>query len=492
MIWSILAGPLGILLASLGPTSYLYRRLLYKLAHLGYNPGGHIIIYQNLPCLLKNGKAYGPLGDFKCPTEKFAAEMEEEYGWGGEGVGLHWTHSRHDSWGPAHFSYAAYKKAAYDPKAVRNNDVVIFFNSSWVRNGDFGSVSKAFPVVINLETASPERIARRHLMADAFPALGPEPLALPEFVVPPGISSRDYGTALLSKVTDLIMLNMFRQMFGGEVNWDLAEIKNASTAINKALAIDEAPLPLPAPPLPTFLNFLKTPERRAKAAITLGEDLKRATKTLEKTWFPCAAAKRFFELAMKRGRTQEDAEARLWEVFGTMAVAGFGGTPFLTHDVVAHLASDPRRLVPIFRKNPRKFVLEVARLHPPVAGMNPSIVHAPKTWKMGNGETYVEKTGEFFTMWTWSANRDPNVFGGPQKDPAVANAYDYNRDNVEQLLTWNNAYADVLKCDNAAGCDHAPRPCPGIHIALRITIEVAEFFAKGMEENLKEKGVEEL
>merc|ERR1712070_1131013 len=109
-----------------------------------------------------------------------------------------------------------------------------------------------------------------------------------------------------------------------------------------------------------------------------------------------------------------------------MAVAGFGGTPFLAQNVVDHLASDPKRLLPIFQSNPRNFVLEVARLHPPVAGMNPAVVHDPKTRRMGNGREYVEKKGELFTMWSWSANRDPNVFGGAAKDPKVANAYDYN------------------------------------------------------------------
>lgn len=467
--------------------------LLHRSAHNGGNPGGSIIIFQNLKCLITTGAFYGPGGDFKCPTEVFAQHISEEYSWAnGDGVGLHWTHSRKDSWGPAHYTYDAYKKVAYDPKAEREQDIVIFYNSSWMARADIGNVGKAFPAMIGLGTADPEHKARRELMADMFPALLAEPGKLPPFETVNNIKNTDFKPGkkhLFEEVaTPLIIWNMWRQMFGVSPaegkEWNFKEIADWVVAVNSGIKIEEAPLPLPSPPMPFWLErFMvknKGPEARANLENTLASDLKRTTSKLQDRLFPCAAAQKFMDEAKVRGRTPDDAEARLWEVIGTMAVAGFTGTPFLAQNVVDHMAKDPKRLVPIFRKDPKKFVLEVARLHPPVAGQNPMKVHTPKTWKMGNGKKYTEKKGELFTAWTWSANRDPKRFGGPKHDPAVANAYDYTRHNVEDLLTWNNALSDVMKCKDAAGCDEAPRPCPGIHMAIRTTIQVAEFFATGM------------
>eukprot|EP01052_Picozoa_sp_SAG31_P025489 SAG31_NODE_2236_length_6119_cov_15.764784_7_plen_90_part_00 len=73
------------------------------------------------------------------------------------------------------------------------------------------------------------------------------------------------------------------------------------------------------------------------------------------------------------------------------------------------------------------------------------------------------------------ANTDPTVFGDDATD------FNPSRENLERIMTWNNEIGAIRTCATAAGCEVAPRGCPGTHLALRISTAVVEFFVEGIE-----------
>jgi len=59
-------------------------------------------------------------------------------------------------------------------------------------------------------------------------------------------------------------------------------------------------------------------------------------------------------------------------------------------------------------------------------------------------------------------NRDPNVFGGPEKSQEYANTFHPDRENLDQIVNWNGLERYVA----AHNSERAPRYCPGHDMAF--------------------------
>merc|ERR1712050_15710 len=91
---------------------------------------------------------------------------------------------------------------------------------------------------------------------------------------------------------------------------------------------------------------------------------------------------------------------------------------------------NPRKYVPLFKADPEAFMLEAARLNPPVGGMvgpvgDTTVVHSRSAFQQGliGSTTYEEKVGEWYAGYIGSVNLDPEIFGGPTKDLAYAKSF---------------------------------------------------------------------
>lgn len=137
---------------------------------------------------------------------------------------------------------------------------------------------------------------------------------------------------------------------------------------------------------------------------------------------------------------------------------------------------EPERLIGAFLNDPEATVLESARLYPPVAGYNPFKIREDKTYKLKTGHTVTQKAGDFGVLINNQAHHDPTVFGGGKNDGEYAKKFDPTRPNLDRVLTWGNELRDIRKCPTSAGCDAAPRPCPGTHLALRVAKSTLSYF----------------
>merc|ERR1712080_222737 len=121
--------------------------------------------------------------------------------------------------------------------------------------------------------------------------------------------------------------------------------------------------------------------------------------------------KNFMALARERGM---NAEERLTEMQWIASFAGYGGTGNLAFETVKHVLKSPAEYVELFRSDPDAFMLESARLYPPVAGMNPMAVTTPREIMLDNGRSLKLEDRMPGLIFTSNANMDPLVFEDPK------------------------------------------------------------------------------
>merc|ERR1711879_1072391 len=105
-------------------------------------------------------------------------------------------------------------------------------------------------------------------------------------------------------------------------------------------------------------------------------------------------------------------------------------------------------------------MLEAARHHPPVGGMNPIAVPSQEI-KLSNGKALKVSDRQAGIIFTSTSNFDPSVFAEPEE-------FRPGRENALRVLSWNNEVGDFRKCETVAGCPEAPRGCPGMRMSLRL------------------------
>jgi len=421
-----------------------------------------------------------------CAHNELVATYAATYGWelpgvavGATALGLY----------PVHFSHAAYKAVAYDVSARRSMDMLVMANTTEFAPGllPIGTTM----TLMNLDTGHPDWLARRELLADAFndsfiernasalernvtasaDEAAPSPSSMSLFrwlrtrlgkggahqeqgasdealIMPPGVVAGD----LLNRdsIMRVVGLNLFKWMFNISVVEDLGGLLEHCKALRK---------------------------------LTLGsfEESSRASAQLARIRAPIVAkvlksdvGTKFVALAKQKGM---DADARLREAIWLTIFFGQIGVTDLVHSAVQQVLSDKAKYLPLLRGDPDGFLLEVARLSPPIGGMNPFVRKEAGELALGNGRLLAWAPGDLAFLSAASANRDPAVFANPD-------AFSPGRHDADRLLSWNAELRDIRACGPRGAmvnCSTAPRPCPGTHLSLRLARAVMLFFADGLE-----------
>eukprot|EP00928_Gymnodinium_smaydae_P073621 TRINITY_DN5679_c1_g3_i2.p1 TRINITY_DN5679_c1_g3~~TRINITY_DN5679_c1_g3_i2.p1 ORF type:complete len:496 (-),score=95.37 TRINITY_DN5679_c1_g3_i2:76-1452(-) len=399
------------------------------------------------------------LGDYLgCVKNEFSDDAARAYGWK-SGVAPIAMFSLGIPEGPLYYSHAAYKAVANDPKAGRPADVMVLSNKSAL---PFGVLPDSEPVILlNFDTGHPEHFARRSLLADALPALMQKPPVDPELAIPKGVKPSDAAVfghplgglrylSLKRIVFDVVGLNIFKNLFDVDISEDLAGHFEYDSIF-----------------APGVLGMPVTKGSGARLSEIRTSILKKVAAS--------ARGKEFVALAQSRDM---DGSKRLDEMVWIAMFAGYGGTSNLAFETIKHVLKKPAEYAALFRKDPEAFMLEAARLYPPVGGMNPMKVTKAAKYSFQNGRPDMEvKPGDLGVIFTSNANRDPTIFKDPEE-------FRPGRENADRLLSWNAEIRDFSTCDSVAGCPAAPRGCPGTFLSLRIATKTVAYFVGGIEEAL--------
>jgi len=406
------------------------------------------------------------LGDFLgCIKDEIAQDMVMLYGWeGGVGQQVPWSISlqmngKHEV--PLHFSHAAYRGWSHDTKAGRPPANFVYGFKSDLPPGVMPDGEP--DILLNFDTGTEEHSKRRTLLADMLPALAREQETPAQLVIPPGVDANVIlnagsggivgklndvliGGALKRAVFDTVGYNVFLQLFGADISENLADHFKYDSIF--------APGVIGFPILGYQGRQLAEIRGKITDKVKAGE-----------------IGKRFMAKAEERGM---NGTKRMNEAIWIAMFAGYGGSSNLCYYAIKHILEDPAKFVPMFRKNPRAFMLEAARHHPPVGGMNPVAYRKEVRHELATGATLNMKPGDIAYLWSSGSNMDPAVFEDPH-------AFIPGRRNAEKVLSWNNELDNFAKCKTIAGCPEAPRGCPGTWLSLRIATDTVSHFVGPLE-----------
>jgi len=377
------------------------------------------------------------LGDYLgCVKDQVAQELTQTFTWE-NGIGLLAVFApsmayHGDRVSTVYFSHAAYRMWTYDPAAGRPRDMMVGSNKTSLPAGVMPDLSP--DILLNFDTGSPEHTARRKLLADGLPALA-YGAQLPEFKPPPNPGMNKEA------VFNMVGYNLFRSLFGVDVADELPAIFEYDGTFTPAV--------LGAPILGFQGRRLAEIRASVMRKVELGE-----------------VAQKFMALAEERGMSGKE---RLDEMVWIALFAGYGGTSNLAYETLKMIRKDSK-MVKLFRSDPLAFMLEAARIRPPVGGMNPVQYRKQAQIQFPSiNRTWMAREGELAMMLSSGANHDPQIF----KDP-----HDFRpgRENAERLLSWNNEWGDFKSCPTVAGCPAAPRGCPGTFLSMHIAMETVKFF----------------
>lgn len=353
---------------------------------------------------------------------------------------------------PVAFSHPEYRAVAHDPKAGRPPHMFIGQAKKHLPDGLMPDGENN--ILLNFDTGNPEWFKRRTLLADMLPALAntgkvltakvPAIADLNTILIPRGWTDKfkdAKGSPFKRAVWDTVGYNLFLEMFGTDISENLAE----------HFQYDEIFAP----------GVIGIPVTSGQ-----GARLREIRGKITKKVYQGDIAKNLIAEAAKRGM---NGTQRLNEMIWITMFAGYGGTGNLAFETLKMVQADPAKYVPMFRKNPRSFMIESSRMNPPVAGMNPFAFRKSQTFNLKNGRTLKVGNGDIGYILNSGANFDPRVFPNPKK-------FDMERPNVEKMLSWNNEIDEFAKCKSPAGCPEAPRGCLGTWPSLRIATSVVDVF----------------
>jgi len=368
-------------------------------------------------------------------------------------------------------SHKANKEFYADPNAGRvEGDFIGAINYH-------GACGKMFapgvmPTVLQRATNDPMWWQTRDLWTATIPALARHPADVPDFIIPPvaglmdtycdTVNSFDEDWSGLLKYMDptklvpfelgyLVGFNLWRQVFGVDLTKDeMDQLNELLSVVGNAVA-------------------LGCNDKTSAQAIEFQKNIE--NKVLTGKW-----SKEFLAEAKKRGLNGEE---KLRELIFSFLGAGYGapGTAFFAMHLITFIRGNPER-VALYQKDPEAFILEVVRLKG--AGGANSFYPVTKTtkWTLGNGIEVLEEKGTTGVTNLLAAGWDPNVWGGPSKDPAHAEKFLPGRENRESVLCWMSELRDIRKCPNMTGCAAAPRFCPGSELTQRLTRQATDFYIK--------------
>jgi Lipoxygenase len=175
-------------------------------------------------------------------------------------------------------------------------------------------------------------------------------------------------------------------------------------------------------------------------------------------------AARVLEASAREGY---DGEAMLTQVVDGFLFAGLFGTTHLATSALDRLHSDPQAMVPLYERNATAFLIETARLDPPVTSVT-GVTDAPRTVRVaaagivGGLDVHFDE-GTTVQLIISRANRDPAAFG------ADAHQFNPQRATLDRTLSWNGVHVDVVGA-------RAPRGCPGYTLAIDVVRLVVDRF----------------
>jgi hypothetical protein len=397
-------------------------------------------------------------GDVKgCAYNKVLVPVAKHFGLDGHGFGIA---SFAGFIKPTAMSHAAFRKVAYNPSMQRFPEMFILANTTTLHKGYIPD--EIMPTFLNLATDDPERLSRRNLVAEVFLATGQDPHKdVKPFEAPSHVTPQDFNDA--GKVLDMVSYNIFNMMFGLKLK------KSELQMLSEWLANMN--------PIAVALSS-GSPEKAARV------------KEINEYFFKAVGETAIGQQYITRcAEKKMDGEKRLKEMVLVLFFAGVGGTSVLTQSTFNAILRDQATLVPAWKKDPDAVLLEGARLYPPVGGHNP--MKATKAdvmdeikYKSGRKTHNQIKEGDMFFSIMNTAHHDPAVFGGPDKDYEYAKKFIPGRENADRILTWGAELRDIKSCPTTAGCNAAPRPCPGVFLSYRVARDVISYF---VDAGLKEK-----
>ncbi|GAB5370760.1 hypothetical protein AAMO2058_001520700 [Amorphochlora amoebiformis] len=179
------------------------------------------------------------------------------------------------------------------------------------------------------------------------------------------------------------------------------------------------------------------------------------------------AGKLFVEKATAKGWELGKALRALKSISDGVLFAGFLGTGQLTTQTLDRIRYDPITQLPLYTKNPRNYLKESARVSPPVTSVTHVIDPAKKFALGAHRKEILVPAGATQQTIITTANRDPTVFGGTWRSKTYANAFDPDRGNLDQILSWNGIEANVME-------RKGPRWCLGHDLSLDISQKIID------------------
>ena len=129
------------------------------------------------------------------------------------------------------------------------------------------------------------------------------------------------------------------------------------------------------------------------------------------------------------GLSEDDAVEALQQVVDGFMFAGLLGTTHLATHTLDRIRSDPALYVPMYRADPEAFLLESARVDPPVTSVT-AVLGEDKWIDVASGYRFTGtrrtklSKGTTVQLTLSTANKDPKVFGGHANSKFHANRFD--------------------------------------------------------------------
>jgi len=179
----------------------------------------------------------------------------------------------------------------------------------------------------------------------------------------------------------------------------------------------------------------------------------------------------------KDGYSKAESDAMLMQLVDGFMFAGLLGTGHLVTHTLERIRQSPAIYVPMWHKNPKSFLLESARVDPPVTSVTAVLGEEQElSIASGWGGTGFLKTrvpnGSTVQLVISEANVDPSVFGGSGKTVQRALEFDplgRSEQELNQILSWNGVHEQVTK-------GTAPRGCLGYHVSFDIATKIISRF----------------
>lgn len=125
----------------------------------------------------------------------------------------------------------------------------------------------------------------------------------------------------------------------------------------------------------------------------------------------------------------------------------------------------------LWEKNTTAFILEHARLDPPVTSVTTLLNNDMHLITLNKNKNITIKARTRNQVGLSTANRDPTIWGGRYHSEKKALIFDPSRENLDRVMSWNGPVSHVK-------FGSAPRGCPAYNLSLSIAESMVDFFKR--------------